>query len=201
MHLSPSSFHSAMLCCLGHFEVIQWDIQHAMLSLSLLKPSHLAGKVLTHPEVLKSGFLSYSIHKYHHKNSIALLSLDHVLNTIFFFKQTPQHALGLETFSHPSSIFCQRTKKPLIQYFLPVFSYKEQYTLIFLSGVQRERTREEKMLTDHMGLNVLFPRELNSLEGLYYRLLRVCSCTKKLTETADMEDKKPEISEVMNTGK
>lgn len=52
-----------------------------------------------------------------------------------------------------------------------------------------------------MGSNVLFPRELNSLEGLYYRLLGVCNCTKKLTETADMEDNKLEIPEVMNTGK
>jgi len=82
-----------------------------------------------------------------------------------------------------------------------VISYKELDTLIFLSRVQRERIREGKMLTDHLGLNVLFARELNRLEGLYYRLLRVCNCTKNLTEIAYMEDKKLEISEVTNTGK
>lgn len=49
------------------------------------------------------------------------------------------------------------------QYCLPVTSYHELYTPIFLSGVQKERTKE-KILTDNMGLDVLCPRELNSLE-------------------------------------
>lgn len=33
----------------------------------------------------------------------------------------------------------------------------------FFSGVQKERTKE-KMLADNVGLDVLFPREFNSLE-------------------------------------
>lgn len=39
-HLSRGFFPSAMLCCSGYSEVLQWDIQTPMFSLSLLKPSH-----------------------------------------------------------------------------------------------------------------------------------------------------------------
>lgn len=82
-----------------------------------------------------------------------------------------------------------------------MISCKELRTLIFPSGVQRERTREEKMWMDHMGLKVLFPRELNSLEGLYYTVSGVGNCIKKVAETADMEYEKLKISEVMKTSK
>lgn len=89
----------------------------------------------------------------------------------------------------------------LIQYCLPMISHEELYTLICLSGVQRERTREEKILTDHIVLNVLFPREFNSVEGLHYRLLAVCNCTKKVAEVADRKGKKPKTSEVTKVNK
>lgn len=57
------------------------------------------------------------------------------------------------------------------------------------------------MWTDHMGLNVLFPRELNSLEGLYYTVLGVSNCIKKVAETADIEYEKLKILQVMKTSK
>lgn len=49
------------------------------------------------------------------------------------------------------------------------------------------------MLTDHMSLNVLFPREPNSLEGNFYGLVRCCNCIMKVMKTADLEDKRLEI--------
>lgn len=82
----------------------------------------------------------------------------------------------------PSLIICRRITEAD---FLPVISLSS----LFLK-LKRLEPEKEKLLTDHMSSNVLFPRELNSLEGNFYGLVQSCNSTINVMKTADLEDKR-----------
>lgn len=63
-----------------------------------------------------------------------------------------------------------------------MISYNELYTPIFISGFQKERTKD-KMLTDNMGLDVwgcMFnSKRIKQSRMFYHRFVGACNCTKK----------------------